>query len=461
MKTSPIYVKSIKLTNIETFVEEVELKFLKADDTISRWTLILGDNGIGKSNLLQFIAWMKPQLPYDANDTNNLDPAPVINDEENEVLERLVHKDQNGSQEAVANALFVANQSLNKKSTSRTSECKTEIIIGIDSLGKLKRVDPTLDADVQGIFYKEDVTVYGYSASRQLGKLNLNNPKLLDTIPNFIREKTELYDAEEILHTLQYAALGSKKTEERQKYRSFIKRIKQMLVTLLPDFEQIQNIEINPPTVFSQYSTGGLVITTRHGQKIPFNDFSLGYKTITSWVVDLAWRLFSKHHLTSENPLEEPAIVLIDEIDLHLHPKWQQQIMSNLSLHFPNIQFIATAHSPLMVQAAFDLNYAVLHYDKALGSVSITNRPEGVDGWRVDQILTSDFFDLKSARGTAFDKLLSDRDALLAKKRLTEPDKRRLKAINAQLAQPPTSENIEEVNNRRQLAELVQKMRNK
>jgi hypothetical protein len=135
--------------------------------------------------------------------------------------------------------------------------------------------------------------------------------------------------------------------------------------------------------------------------------------------------------------------------------------MSNLSLHFPNIQFIATAHSPLMVQAAFDLNYAVLHYDKALGSVSITNRPEGVDGWRVDQILTSDFFDLKSARGTAFDKLLSDRDALLAKKRLTEPDKRRLKAINAQLAQPPTSENIEEVNNRRQLAELVQKMRNK
>lgn len=234
-----------------------------------------------------------------------------------------------------------------------------------------------------------------------------------------------------------------------------------LLVTLLPDFEQIQNIEINPPTVFSQYSTGGLVITTRHGQKIPFNDFSLGYKTITSWVVDLAWRLFSKHHLTSENPLEEPAIVLIDEIDLHLHPKWQQQIMSNLSLHFPNIQFIATAHSPLMVQAAFDLNYAVLHYDKALGSVSITNRPEGVDGWRVDQILTSDFFDLKSARGTAFDKLLSDRDALLAKKRLTEPDKRRLKAINAQLAQPPTSENIEEVNNRRQLAELVQKMRNK
>lgn len=461
MKSSPVYVKSITLQNVETFVEEVELKLLKADDTISRWTLILGDNGIGKSNLLQFIAWMKPQLPYDANDTNDLDPAPVINDEENEVLERLVHKGQDRNLEASVEALFVANQPLNKKANSRTSECKTKIIIGVDNLGKLKTVDPTLDADVQGIFYKEEVIVYGYSASRQLGKLNLNNPKLLDTIPNFIREKTELYDTEEILHTLQYAALGSKNKEERQKYRSFIKRIKQMLVTLLPNFEQIQDIEINPPTVMYQYSTGGLTITTRHGQKIPFDDFSLGYRTVTSWAVDLAWRMFSKHHQTAENPLEEPAIVLIDEIDLHLHPKWQQQIMANLSTHFPNIQFIATAHSPLMVQAAIDLNYAVLHYDEAVGSVTIDNRPEGTDGWRVDQILTSDLFDLKSARGTAYDKLLSDRDELLAKKQLTDKDKTRLKSIEAQLAQLPTGEDPEEIDNRRQLAELVKKMRNK
>jgi AAA domain, putative AbiEii toxin, Type IV TA system len=461
MKTSPIYIKSITLKNIETFVNEVELKLLKEDDTISQWTLILGDNGIGKSNLLQFIAWMKPQLPYDANDTNNLDPAPMINDEENEVLEGLVHKGRERAQEAVATAIFVANQPLNKKANSHIKECKTEITIGVDKLGKLEKVEPSLVADKPGIFYKEEVAVYGYSASRQLGKLNLNNPKLSDTIPNFIREKTELYDAEEILHTLQYAAFGAKDKEERKKYRSFIKRIKQMLVTILPDFEQIENIEINPPTVLSQHSTGGLVITTKHGQEILFNDFSLGYKTVTSWSVDLAWRMFSKHHLNVENPLEEPAIVLIDEIDLHLHPKWQQQIMANLSTHFPNVQFIATAHSPLMVQAAIDLNYAVLRYDEAVGSVTLSNRPEGTDGWRVDQILTSDLFDLKSARGTAYDKLLSERDALLTKKHLTDKDKARLQAIDTQLAQLPTGEDPEEMDNRRQLAELVKKMRNK
>lgn len=459
MKAIPFYIKNIKLKNIETFVNSTELNLTKPDGTISQWTLILGDNGIGKSNLLRFIAWMKPQLPYDASDTDGLDPAPMINDEENEVLERLVHRSVVKAQTATVDALFVANHQLNKKSTSSVSKCETKIIIELNDLGKLEDVSTELKAYENGVFYTEEVMIFAYGASRQLGKLNLNNPKLLDTIPNFIQEKTELYDVEEILHTLHYASLGSKDKIERKKYKSFIKRVKQMLVALLPDFEHIKDIEINPPKILNHNSEGGFVINTKHGQKIPFGDFSLGYKTVTAWTVDLAWRLFNKHHIESENPLEEPAIVLIDEIDLHLHPRWQKDIMANLSKHFPNIQFIATAHSPLMVQAAVRSNHAVLKFEE--GSVRIENEPEGIDGWRVDQILTSDFFGLKSSRGKVYEELVAQREHLLAKKKLAEKDEAVLKAINSKLSKLPTGETPEEIDNRKELSKLVQKLKNK
>ena len=61
-------------------------------------------------------------------------------------------------------------------------------------------------------------------------------------------------------------------------------------------------------------------------------------------------RLF-EHYPESPDPLSEPGIVLIDNIDLHLHPSWQRHVMENLTACFPGVQFIATAHSPLIAQA--------------------------------------------------------------------------------------------------------------
>src|SRR5207247_4303505 len=66
---------------------------------------------------------------------------------------------------------------------------------------------------------------------------------------------------------------------------------------------------------------------------------------------DLASRLVERYP-DSPDPLAEPAVVLVDEIDLHLHPQWQRKLMGFLSARFPSTQFIATAHSPLVVQAA-------------------------------------------------------------------------------------------------------------
>ncbi|WP_121811310.1 AAA family ATPase [Mucilaginibacter kameinonensis] len=458
MKVTPIYIRSLLLTGVKTFSGPAELLMGKPNGEISKWTLILGENGIGKSTLLQCIAWMKPALPYDMADTDDLKPSPLINDEENETLERLVSRFSNKQLKAEIHGNFVANQKLGTVPNEAPDTCETSMVIGLDKDRKLLLVEPFVSDEKKEVFYKDEVIVYGYSASRVLGKQNLANSKLLDTIPGFISERSELYDTEEILHTLNYARLGSTNEKEREKYSKFIDDVKKMLVDVLPDYEDIASIDILPPKVLLNDPEGGVVITTKFGKKIPFGDFSLGYKTVTSWTIDLAWRLFNKYQAVSNEPLKEPAIVLIDEIDLHLHPIWQRDIMQNLSANFPNVQFIATAHSPLMVQAALDFNYAVVSYNEDEKNLQIINRPENLDGWRVDQILTSELFGLETARGIKYDEIILRRRELTSKKKLTDEEKTELADIDENLKKLPTGEDPEEIKKREFISNLYDKI---
>ncbi len=177
---------------------------------------------------------------------------------------------------------------------------------------------------------------------------------------------------------------------------------------------------------------------------------SLGYRTLIAWMVDLASRLFERYP-DSPNPLAEPAVVLVDEIDLHLHPKWQRQLIGYLTERFPNTQFIVTAHSPLVVQSATDANIVVLRREG--DHVVIDNDVESIRGWRVDQILTSDLFGLETARPPQIEELLKERTALLSKPRLTTKDKARLRELESAIGPLPTGETKTE----REALELIQR----
>jgi hypothetical protein len=113
-------------------------------------------------------------------------------------------------------------------------------------------------------------------------------------------------------------------------------------------------------------------------------------------------------------------------------------IMGYLSNLFPNTQFIATAHSPLVVQAATDANIVVLRREG--DHVVIDNNPTNVRNWRVDQILTSELFGLDSARPLYLDPLLRERENILGKPTLSEDDERRLKELGAAIGDLPTGE---------------------
>ena len=90
------------------------------------------------------------------------------------------------------------------------------------------------------------------------------------------------------------------------------------------------------------------MLLDKNGQELDIIQLSQGEKSLLALVGDIARRLAIMNPLLS-NPLEGKGIILIDEIDLHLHPRWQRTIVRRLRNTFPNCQFILTTHSPLVV----------------------------------------------------------------------------------------------------------------
>ena len=103
------------------------------------------------------------------------------------------------------------------------------------------------------------------------------------------------------------------------------------------------------------------VFTDAAGQKhkLAFRQLSDGFRNIIGLAADIAYRCIQLNPHLGENAVAQtPGIVLIDELDLHLHPNWQRHVVADLKHAFPNIQFIATTHSPFIVQSleASELN---------------------------------------------------------------------------------------------------------
>lgn len=88
---------------------------------------------------------------------------------------------------------------------------------------------------------------------------------------------------------------------------------------------------------------------TINGETLDVMQLSDGYKTLLGLVIDLGIRMgLANPHL--DNPLTAQAVVMIDEVDLHLHPSWQRRVLGDLLRTFPNTQFILTTHSPFVVE---------------------------------------------------------------------------------------------------------------
>lgn len=95
-----------------------------------------------------------------------------------------------------------------------------------------------------------------------------------------------------------------------------------------------------------------IMIFLEHEGLIPFNYLSDGFRNMIAMTADIAHRASILNPHFAENAAKEiTGVVLIDEIDLHLHPKWQRRVASDLQKAFPKLQFVATTHSPFIIQS--------------------------------------------------------------------------------------------------------------
>ena len=114
--------------------------------------------------------------------------------------------------------------------------------------------------------------------------------------------------------------------------------VRNAISSMLEDVSE-PRIEVNPLR---------FVVTLKSGsgsEELELDQLSGGYRAVLALTADLAWRMAQGNpHL--DNPLQSEAVVLIDEVELHLHPSWQQRILDDLTRTFPNAQFIVSTHSP-------------------------------------------------------------------------------------------------------------------
>ncbi|MBP0019271.1 MAG: AAA family ATPase [Cyanobacteria bacterium SBLK] len=139
------------------------------------------------------------------------------------------------------------------------------------------------------------------------------------------------------LEELEYE--GLKKDREYQD--PYLKGIQDAVYTFLNGFSSFQVRRINTKNIPQ-------MIIEKKGKMLSLDQLSEGEKCLLAMVGDLARRLAIANP-GRDNPLEGEGIVLIDEIELHLHPQWQRSIIKNLTKTFPNCQFIVTTHSPQVI----------------------------------------------------------------------------------------------------------------
>ncbi len=423
---APVYFLSLSLENVRCFGPRQTLRLSDDQGRPARWTVILGNNGMGKTTLLQALTSFEPVL-FEQTFSETPMYFPKGSFPSSLPWRPIRHQTQGASLRA---ELTGGRRLADEASPGQPFEMS----YGLTPHGLSGAMGPPEPF--------RTLVCYGYGATRRMGAGSLSAQKDSHPSESLFFEDVPLRNAEEWLLQADYAA--SKASPQQRGARERRERIKQLLIDLLPE---VSDLRFSAPD--AHQSSARVEVRTPYGW-VAMRELSLGYRTLIAWMVDLASRLFERYP-ESLNPLAEPAVVLVDEIDLHLHPKWQRDLIGYLTERFPNTQFIVTAHSPLVVQSATDANIVVLRREG--DHVVIDNDVESIRGWRVDQILTSDLFGLETARPPQVEELLKERTALLSKPRLTAKDEARLREVEAEIGPLPTGETKTE----REALDLIQR----
>lgn len=382
--TEPVILKSVKLQNIGPF-SSLNLDFEPG------WNLLLGNNGCGKSTVLRAIAHALASDEPDAQ-----------------------------SSLATRGLLRVGARSGKVELVGERLKWTTEY---------LREGDLTLTfSQPRQPFQKGHSVVLGFPALRGISSANPRgpmadgpgSPQVADLLPLIQASADFRLDSSKQWIVNAWA---------RQKH-SLLAKYFEVLRDLTPgvDFE-LSRVDTD---------SWNVLVNTPDGE-IPLDHLSQGTSSIISWVGVLLERLYEMHPKV-EDPTQEPALVLIDEIDAHMHPDWQQTMVPLIRKHFPKLQVIASTHSPLLL-GSFEAN-EVYHFQRnpETRQIEVERLETSFLGWRADQILTGPAFGLDSTISQDAESWLAEYTTLTAKADPSPQDSARIAELKSLIQQKvPTS----------------------
>ncbi|MBJ2153539.1 MULTISPECIES: AAA family ATPase [Paracoccaceae] len=376
-------IETIAIRNVRA-ISSFDINLQALGTGAGRWLMLLGENGTGKSTVLQAIALVLGGSEY---------VSKLIKENRMSISDLVRFRCRSGEVAVKLSGFDVPHR-------LRIFRDRLEFI----SPGK-KVVTITADGEIAGASGAPQTVIAGYGAIR-LPSRRQNDVAFggeFSRLENLFDPFAPLIDAQRWLNGLS-----------RKDFDHTAIVLKDLL-----------SIDVEAKLVRSK----GRVAVHTSGATVSLANLSVGYQTVVALAADIL-EILSR---VWPNRMDAEGIVLIDELDAHLHPTWQMQIVSSLRRALPFVQFISTTHQPLCLRGLYEGEVVVMHRRQNHQIEVITDLPSPAD-FRVDQLLTSSFFGLSSTVDPNTERLFDRYYALLALDVRTDTEKAELAQLTSDLA---------------------------
>ena len=341
-----MYIHRVSLRNIRGF-ETLDFNLARPDEAYAGWTVFTGDNGSGKSTLLKAIAvcltgkdtaralqpsfhrWIR-QGAHDGEASIQLEIVRTESDDEltiagkppGNVFPAKLTLKNGGKETSLQSAIPAGKPVKNYQTPERTIWSPAAAGWFSCGYGPFRRV---------------------FGASSEATQIMVSPSTA--RFATMFQEAASLAEADRWLRDLKYKELENKQAERQQL---------EILLQVLQDDLMPNQLSVD------RVDSDGLWLVDRNGVELAWSEMSDGYRAALALLTDIVRHLMNAYGVSGLTDrgedgrlfIKRSGVVLIDEIDAHLHPEWQRVIGFWLKRHFPNIQFLVTTHSPIICQAA-------------------------------------------------------------------------------------------------------------